>query len=58
MSKTRLLFIANPISGTRDKSQIIQSLPSFLDADRFEWQVEWTDHRGHAAELALNLMKE
>lgn len=52
MSKTRLLFIANPISGTRDKSQIIQSLPSFLDADRFEWQVEWTDHRGHAADLA------
>ena len=52
MGKTRLLFIANPISGTRDKGPIINSLSSFLDADRFEWQVEWTDHRGHAAELA------
>jgi len=53
MSKTRLLFIANPISGTRDKGPIVQTLPKFLDPKRFEWQVEWTDHRGHAAELAL-----
>ena len=52
MTKTRLLFIANPISGTRDKGPIIQSLPQFLDEERFEWHVEWTDHRGHAAELA------
>lgn len=52
MSKTKLLFIANPISGTRDKRPIIQSLPHFLDSDNFEWEVAWTDHRGHAAELA------
>ena len=52
MSKTRLLFIANPISGTRDKKPIIDSLPQFLDGDRFEWNVAWTSHKGHAAELA------
>ena len=57
MTKTRLLFIANPISGTRDKGPIIQSLPQFLDEDRFEWHVEWTDHRGHAAELAEQASK-
>lgn len=54
MSKTRLLFIANPISGTHDKQPIIDSLPRFLDSERFEWEVAWTDHRGHAAELASN----
>lgn len=53
MNKKRLLFIANPISGTRSKEPVIASLPNFLDSERFEWQVAWTDHRGHAAELAL-----
>lgn len=57
MSKTRLLFIANPISGTHDKTPIIQSLPQFLDEKRFEWHIEWTDHRGHAAELAQQAAK-
>ena len=52
MDKTRLLFIANPISGTHDKRPIINSLPDFLDAEKFTWEVSWTDHRGHAAELA------
>ena len=52
MDKTRLLFIANPISGTHDKRPIIESLPRFLSPERFEWEVVWTDHRGHAAELA------
>ena len=58
MSKTKLLFIANPISGTRDKKPVIDSLPLFLDAERFEWEVAWTDHKGHAAELALQASEE
>ena len=53
MDKKKLLFIANPISGTRDKRPIIESVPDFLDRDLFEWDVAWTDHRGHAAELAM-----
>lgn len=58
MSKTKLLFIANPISGTRDKKPVIDSLPMFLDAERFEWEVAWTDHKGHAAELAHQASEE
>ncbi len=52
MDKIRILFIANPISGTHDKQPIIDSLPRFLSEERFAWDVAWTDHRGHAAELA------
>ncbi len=58
MSKTKLLFIANPISGTRDKKPVIDSLPLFLDAERFEWEVAWTDHKGHAAELAFQASED
>lgn len=58
MEKTKLLFIANPISGTHDKQPIIDSLPQFLDAGRFSWDVVWTNHRGHAAELASQASDE
>lgn len=57
MPKTRLLFIANPISGTRSKEPVVASIPMFIDSTRFEWKVAWTDHRGHAAELALEAAK-
>ena len=58
MTKTRILFIANPISGTHDKRPIIESVPRFLSEERFEWDVAWTDHRGHAAEIAHQAAEE
>lgn len=58
MRKTKLLFIANPLSGTRDKSPVIDSVPQFLDNNRFEWSVAWTAHKGHAAELAQAASKD
>ncbi len=48
----RILFIANPISGTNDKRPVIEAIPRYLNASAMEWDVVWTDHRGHAAELA------
>ena len=50
--KKRIRFIVNPISGTQDKKPIVKSIPDYLDSEQFEWEVIWTDHKGHAAELA------
>lgn len=58
MDKTRILFIANPIAGTHDKRSIIESLPHYLPRERFEWEVVWTEHRGHAAEIALQAAED
>ncbi|MBR4533193.1 MAG: YegS/Rv2252/BmrU family lipid kinase [Bacteroidaceae bacterium] len=58
MDKTRILFIANPIAGTHDKRSIIESLPHYLPRERFEWEVAWTEHRGHAAEIALQAAED
>ena len=58
MSKTNLFFIANPISGTHDKQPIIDALPRYLPSERFEWTVAWTNHRGHAAELAAKAAEQ
>lgn len=58
MDKTRILFIANPIAGTHDKRSIIESLPHYLPRERFQWEVVWTEHRGHAAEIALQAAED
>ena len=50
--KKRIRFVVNPISGTHDKKPIINTIPNYLDSELFEWEVVWTDHKGHAAELA------
>lgn len=52
METKRLLFIVNPISGTKNKQPLIDSLPSVLDSSFMEWSVKWTEYAGHAAELA------
>lgn len=58
MDKTRILFITNPIAGTHEKRSIIESLPRYLPRERFEWEVVWTEHRGHAAEIALQAAED
>ena len=55
---TKVLVIVNPISGTRDKTPIVESLPRYLDAERFQYRVVWTQHSGHAAELARQAVAE
>ena len=58
MTRKKLLFIANPISGTQDKRPIIEAVPRFLPEEQFDWQVAWTNHQGHAAELASEAAAE
>ena len=56
-TRTKILFIVNPISGTSDKQHIIDLIPEFLDDSRFEWTISCTSHRGHAAELTDEAVK-
>ena len=51
-NRTSVLFIVNPISGTTDKKRIVALIPKYLSDERFDVHVAYTDHRGHAAELA------
>lgn len=50
-TRTKILFIVNPISGTSDKQHIIDLIPRYLEDSRFEYTITQTDHRGQAAEL-------
>lgn len=57
-SRTKILFIVNPISGTSDKRHIIDLIPETLDKERFEWTIRQTEHKGHAGEFATEAAQQ
>ncbi len=49
--KMSIWFIVNPISGTKDKEHIIALIPEHIDPARFDYEIRYTEHAGHAAEI-------
>ena len=56
--KKRITFIVNPISGTRDKGDIPLLISDMLDQTRFEYDVQFTQYRGNASEIAHKCAEE
>jgi len=52
MSKKRILFIVNPISGHRDKKRFAESVDRELGGRGFACEIVFTERAGHAMELA------
>jgi len=52
MSKKRILFIVNPISGHRDKSRFRDQVAGEFGGGDFSCEVVFTERAGHAAELS------
>ena len=50
--KKRILFIINPISGTKSKGSVTASIEKFINKDIFDYEIRLTEYAGHAAELA------
>ncbi len=48
----RILFIINPISGTRRKQAIPAEIEQHLDHTQYEHEIKFTKRAGHASELA------
>ena len=49
--KKEVLFIINPISGTRHKQSIPEEIERWLDHTLFDHEIKFTTHAGHASEL-------
>ena len=58
MSKKRILFIVNPISGHRDKRRFGEEAAAVLGGGDIVYDVVFTERAGHATELALAAVKE
>ena len=52
MSKKRILFIVNPISGHRDKRRFGESVVQELGHEDFSYEIVFTERAGHATELS------
>ncbi|MFT5823658.1 MAG: diacylglycerol kinase (ATP) [Crocinitomix sp.] len=48
----KILFIINPISGVGKKKTIPPLITNFLSADKFSWDIKYTEKRNHGAEIA------
>lgn len=51
-TKKKILFIVNPISGTRGKKSVVRDIEECLDTSLFDYTVEYTRYAGHACEVS------
>jgi len=56
--KERIWFIINPISGGRNKADLPDLLAAHLNHDRFDFELIYTEYKGHAVEIAKKAVKE
>lgn len=56
--RRKIVFIVNPISGTSDKQHVIDMIPEYMDAGRFDWTIRRTEYRSHAAVIAREAVRE
>lgn len=55
--KKRILFIINPVAGVKRKNKIPLLINKYLDYNKYEYEVIYTESRGHATELATEAVK-
>ena len=52
MMKRKVLFVYNPISGSRRLIPVLPIIEKFTNRDLYDYSIASTDHKGHATELA------
>jgi YegS/Rv2252/BmrU family lipid kinase len=52
LDKQKIRFIANPLSGTGNCRHLGEKIEQYLDHDRFDYELCYTQYAGHAIELA------
>ena len=50
--KKRIWFIINPVAGVRRKDDIPALVREYLDQNLFDFEIQYTNYKGHAQELA------
>lgn len=51
-TRSRIIFIVNPISGTHNKQNIIDYIETHIDFNKFAHKIVKTEYAGHAHEIA------
>jgi YegS/Rv2252/BmrU family lipid kinase len=56
--KKKLWFIVNPRSGVGRQKKIGEAIRNYIDKDKFEYSIHYTEYSGHAIELARKAISE
>jgi diacylglycerol kinase (ATP) len=51
-TKKNILFIINPISGVRRGNHLSESIEKYIDSEKFNYELKYTQHQGHAITLS------
>ncbi len=51
MTKKKLIFIINPVSGVFKKGNIVNQIKTYIDTNLYDYRVEYTEGPGHATEI-------
>lgn len=57
MEKQKIVFIINPISGIAKKENIGNQIIMFLDKEKYDYQIAYTEFAKHAIELAKKFVE-
>ena len=58
MSKQKIRFIINPISGKKHKDHLPQQIEDHLDHSRFDYEIVISNYAGHASVLAQDAINQ
>jgi len=56
--KKSIIFIVNPISGTKTKDALPALAEQYIDANIYDYEIVKTEYAGHAAEIATQCARE
>lgn len=50
--KKKVLLIVNPVSGGKDKTQIVEDAKALITLEKYDFEAVYTEYPGHASEIA------
>lgn len=56
--RKKIVFIINPISGGKSKSNISEAISQEIDKSKFDISIRYTEYAGHAEEISKQLVNE
>ncbi len=56
--KHKIIFIINPISGHHNKSNFPRLVEKYIDKNKYEYNIVFTEYAGHATELTMKAIEE
>lgn len=58
LNKKKIVFILNPHSGTQSKQNVPGVIAECIDANKFDYEVRFTEYAGHAAVIARECVEK